>query len=548
MTQQHPIVRHGKFLLPSVICLFLFLAMFVILGYMRRNLQIFHQIYHDLAEYHQAGLLLRQGSDILTDAVRKYSITGDLSDRERYFKEVNVDRHRERAFAILDTLPGGDAVNKNLAIAMKNSKELQDLEYHAMRLLATPEDLDISKSPEPIINYVLNDFELRATAEECRDKAQQLLFSSQYEHHKTQIYYFIDSSFEDATSILDNHFSKAVAQQKCLYLLLALDMLALLAAILVLLYLRHVHRTRADVLLRNLLDNIPLLFRVKNARTETYLDANDAFLQFAGKQQLDEILGKTDDDIFDEHTAKNLIDNDIKTLLSRAPVTLQDTLTDAAGIQHRYRITQFVVEDGGNGPCVIGMADDVTEGEEAAANAHALAKLLFCLQDDASVVVPSQLLQIIRERADADYALLVRYDQEGRCYIETDCGINRNHAPLPQPVSCLTSDIPQILREIQCQQCYSFSEEDLATLHAACVKHGNGHTALPECATMVAFPIFVHHELWGNLTLCYSMRHKLSKFEREFGTECCEVLAVCIERRVNYRALQDALANAAAPK
>lgn len=539
--QQHHIARYGKFFLLTGICLFLFAVMFYIRARMERNLQIFHQINLDLANYQKAGQLLRQGSDILTDAAREYTITMNRSNRDEYFQEANTDKHREQGLEILDRLPGGEEVKKNLEIAMEYSMELMDLEYHAMRLIAKEEELASPDCPEPIATYDLPLKESQASEAERQSKAQALLFGKEYKNDKTRINFFIDRSFTQATDALAKRFTDTVESQKRLYILLGFDMLVLLLVILILLYFLHAQRTRANVLLRKLLDNMPALFYVKNARTETYIDANAAFLQFAGKRTMEEILGQTDQAIFDQHTAKNLTDNDAKTLISRGPITLQDTLTDVAGRQHRFRITQFVVDDSSGIRCVIGMATDITASEEVSANAEAIAKLLYCLQDDVTEVAPSQLLEIIRTRTDSDYALLVRYDQEGRCIIEKGCSIDRQHAPLNQPVSCLTSDIPQILREIQRQRCYSFSEEDLSVLRAACVKYGQGKTALPKCATMIAFPIFVHHELWGNLTLAFSVPHDTNKYEREFVQECCEVLALSVERQINYQRLQAAL-------
>ena len=552
-TQLPLFVRHGKLLLLCAAAIVLFVAMFVIRGRMERNLRTFHQLYQDLTHYQQAGQMLRQGSDLLTDAVRRHAVS-DARDaraaRDAYFHEANVEKHRDRALAMLDTLPGGAEVKQNLATAMDYSLELMDIEYHAMRLVATPEELASPDCPEPVGEYLLPEHEENLPREQQLKRAQELLFGGTYEHYKTQIYHFIDQSFAQATRNLEDRYAKTVAYQKKLYLLLGLDMLALLAVVVAVILHLYAQRARATSLLRKLLDNMPLLFFVKNARTECYLDANAAFLNFAGKTQLEDLIGKDDYAIFDKHTAKNLTDNDAKTLLSRAPVTLIDTLTDAAGQQRRYRLTQFVIEDGDSAPCVFGMGADITASEEVSANAGAIGKLLLCLQDDAADVTPSHFLQIIRERTDADYAMVVRYDQQGLCLIEEDASVDRRNASLSRPVSCPVSAIPKILDGIQSQPCFIFSPNDLKTLHDACAKHGGGKTALPECTTMLSFPIFVYHELWGNLSLAYKVPHQMNSHEREFCRECCEILAVVIERRINYRKLQAAAQQTApnAPK
>lgn len=552
-TQRPLFVRHGKLLLLCAAAIVLFLAMFVIRGRMERNLRTFHQLYQDLTHYQQAGQMLRQGSDLLTDAVRRHAVSDALdarAARDAYFHEANVEKHRDRALAMLDTLPGGAEVKQNLATAMDYSLELMDIEYHAMRLVATPEELASPDCPEPVGEYLLPEHEENLPREQQLKRAQELLFGGTYEHFKTQIYHFIDQSFAQATRNLEDRYAKTVAYQKKLYLLLGLDMLALLAVVVAVILHLYAQRARATSLLRKLLDNMPLLFFVKNARTGCYLDANAAFLQFAGKPQLDDLLGKDDYAIFDKHTAKNLTDNDAKTLLSRKPVTLIDTLTDTAGTQRRYRLTQFVIDGAAGAPCVFGMGADITASEEVSANAAALAKLLMCLQDDEVDVHPAQLLQIVRERTDADFALLVRYDQQGLCLIEEGSGIDRRNAAISRAVSCPTAAIPQILDAIQRQKCFAFSPDDLAALRTACLAHGGDRNALPECTSMFAVPIFVHHELWGNLSIAYKVPHRMSTHEREFCRECCEILAVVIERRINYRKLQAAAQQTApnAPK
>ena len=163
--QHHFLVQHSRLILPLVIASTLFIAMFVIRGMMLRNLRKFHQIHHYLAQYQEAGHLLQKGSDILTNAVRKYTVTTNLADRDDYFKEANEDKHREQAFKILDTLPYGSELEDDLKEAMNLSLELMNIEYHAMRLVATQEVLDKPDCPAQIRDYPLDEFDLNSPPE-----------------------------------------------------------------------------------------------------------------------------------------------------------------------------------------------------------------------------------------------------------------------------------------------------------------------------------------------------------------------------------------------
>ena len=53
-----------------------------------------------LLKCNQAGDLLQAGSDILTNAVRNYVVSGNKAYRDEYFKEAYVDKHREAGITL----------------------------------------------------------------------------------------------------------------------------------------------------------------------------------------------------------------------------------------------------------------------------------------------------------------------------------------------------------------------------------------------------------------------------------------------------------------
>jgi PAS domain-containing protein len=544
--QQHFLVQHSRLILPFVIAGVLFIAVFVIRGMMLRNLRNFHQIHYYLAQYQEAGQLLQKGSDILTNAVRKYTVTLDHKDRDDYFKEANQDKHREQAFKILATLPGGPDLEAGLKEAMNLSQELMMVEYHAMRLIAPQEDLNKPDCPMPIRDYPLDEFDLNSPYEKRIEYARELVFGRDYENYKDQINRLIDNNFTQVSHTLAEHLTKVSARQWRLYACLDIAMIAMMVTVIIIVRLLQHQRERSNTLMRNILDNMPVLLYIKNGRSGHYIDANAAFLKFADKQNLEEIIDQDDYAIFDKHTAKNFIDNDTKALLSRGPITFQDTVTAPNGTQRRFRVTQFYIDHLGV-PCVFALATDLTASEEANSNASALAEILLCLRKDTDIAAPIHILKIIRERTDADYALITRYDpQNDCCLIEKGASIDRYNTPLAKPIPCSYNDLKDIVKQIQQAHGYVFSPENLETLRIACLKQGGDNTTIPKCATMIAFPIFVHHELWGNLSLAYKVPHQLSNAEKEFGYRCSEILEFSLERLLHYRKLQDALDQALA--
>ena len=64
----------------------------------------------------------------------------------------------------------------------------------------------------------------------------------------------------------------------------------------------------------SLLTNMPVMSYSKDAETGVYLACNQAFAEYAGKSSPQEVVGLTDDDIFDPATAGHFVEDDKKAL------------------------------------------------------------------------------------------------------------------------------------------------------------------------------------------------------------------------------------------
>ena len=132
---------------------------------------------------------MESASDYLTDCVRSFVVTGDMEYLNEFFEEVNVTKKRDQAVQDLEDLLGGentsalDSLNKALDL----SNELLKTEYKAMRLVLQSQGSDLSKVPEEISEVVLSQEELSMSEAELKEKAQSLVFDSEYMLYKDRI-------------------------------------------------------------------------------------------------------------------------------------------------------------------------------------------------------------------------------------------------------------------------------------------------------------------------------------------------------------------------
>ena len=525
-------------------CILLFAGIFYIRLRLDENLHDFQDAYHTLAEYNEAGQLLRSGSDILTNAVRKYAVTKKTIHRDAYFQEAKTDQHRELSLQKISHLPDSADIKRKFHAAMDSSLALMNKEYHAMRLLATSQDLDSPECPPEVKGFSLPEAELRMAYDARVELARGLLFGDEYEEDKNNIYRPIEQAFDKATLNLEERCKLLSTQYSVLHLIQGIGMFAFAVAFAALMICLRLRQGRANALLRNVLNNLPLLFAIKDARTGEYRDCNASFLAFAGKSSLDDFRGRTDDELFPPDTFQALDSIDAKTVASTTPVTSRCTITSADGKPHRFQITQFQIADQDGSPCIFGMASDVTENEELNANAGAIAKALLVLQAESAVNSPRQVLDIIRERLDADFGHLIRHDHEQDTYvIDSEHSIDRFGNSLPHTFSCPAAPIRQLLDQPAPGGHFILEGEPLALFRKTLFDDA---PALHPTTTLAAIPVQVAGQAWGILLVGFNTPHRLNKYEQDFLGRCSEIFGATLERHLNSQRLHSALDQAVA--
>ena len=123
--------------------------LFVLLSiYGTRNFQMLEDSTDQYLTCERAALKLQRGSDILTEQVRLYVMTGQKKYLDGYFEEANVTKHRETAITDLKESFDNAPILLNLEAALKDSRELMEQEYYAMRLAAAGFGVSQKSLPE----------------------------------------------------------------------------------------------------------------------------------------------------------------------------------------------------------------------------------------------------------------------------------------------------------------------------------------------------------------------------------------------------------------
>ena len=247
-----------------------------------------------LLDCNQAGDLLRSGSDILTNSVRSYIVTGDTAWRDAYFKESHEDKHREAGLAKVAALLNGEELQKVLAGGMTHSLALMQVEFHAMRLVTTEQELANRDCPPEILNYTLSEEELAASPEKRREMALGLVFDQNYFAYKESIYESTDKNLENAREFFSSYRKEILKKNRRLYFYQVITFVGFIPLLFCFVTIILRLRGRTSAFIRKILDNIPALFFVKDARSERYIGCNMAFVRYACRNTIAEVIGKTD--------------------------------------------------------------------------------------------------------------------------------------------------------------------------------------------------------------------------------------------------------------
>lgn len=128
---------------------------------------------------------MAHASDDLTKEARMFAGTLDPAHMRAYFEEANVTRRRDRAMEEIKVV--GGFMEEELNKAFTYSRQLEEREIYAMRLLCDGAGMAQADRPVEIQRCVLNAADERLSAAEKRTRGVQMLFDKAYEDMKDAI-------------------------------------------------------------------------------------------------------------------------------------------------------------------------------------------------------------------------------------------------------------------------------------------------------------------------------------------------------------------------
>ena len=526
---------------------------FLLLGYiiyntfeLRKNTRVMAHARQEYRDYTRIRSRMRDGSDILSEAVRRYVATGDVKYRDEYFREAFDTKNREWGLSLLDQMSDNgsatEQIKKDFRNAMKCSNELMELEYAAMRLV-TPEDEANSPSyPRELKQAKVAPEDLAKSMHEREHIALNLMFGDEYVQNKTNIYELLDRSLSGAARLADNRRAEATRRQNFLWINQMVSMVLFVVCFLVMQIWAGRLFARKSEFMQQLLDSIPLLVFLKDRKTKCYLETNQALKDHLRHYGLDDPTGKTDYELLPADVAQKLDLDEEEALRKDGPSVYCEQMAgpDGNGPTRYFRTTRVGIRNAEGRNCLLSMALDMTEERERQLCAEATEEVLSSFQQDPVHFSFSKMLEVIRRRMDADYCYLARYEEEnGVIYVDADSFVIRGGDVLPRRISSNSRLIGDLIDRVRLLGNGYFDEEESVRIRQF-FKIQQVAPDTPHAACHVALRLNVQGEFLGILSVAFVSKRSMTDIEKTFLQWNAHLMECAIERKNLYLALAKA--------
>lgn len=119
-----------------------------------------------------------------------------------------------------------------------------------------------------------------------------------------------------------------------------------------------------EAFMQTVFDTVPHMLFVKKADDLSFVHLNNAGEQLLGKKQND-VIGKTDFDLFSKEEARFFVETDRKTLLSKQPQKINEESLTTDGKTRFLRTNKAVIKNPiGDADFLLGVSEDITELRE----------------------------------------------------------------------------------------------------------------------------------------------------------------------------------------
>ena len=512
---------------------------------LKNNMNAIDKARLEFQAYSRARSRLRDASDNLTENVRRYVTTGETKFRDEYFREAFESKNREWGLSLLNQMEDEaepvEQIKRSIKDAMGYSVDLMNLEYSAMRLVATEAELADPSYPQELRNAKVSEEDLAKTYAERKRVAIKMLFNDKYAESKQAIYSRLDDSLTGATKLADARRIQAASKQRNLWINQIISVTLFVLIFLVLLAWSERIFSRRTAFFQHMLDTIPIMVFLKDSKTGRYVDYNRAFAESLRLFGLEEMKGKTDREILCSSTADEVLIQD-KDALSRMdePATHYVSIP-VLGQFHHLRTTKLGINDSNGNPCILGMALDMTEDHELRLNSEAMEEALMNLQQDPlGPAGPIKLLEVIRNRLNADYCYIARYEAENSLIsIEPEAFVIRGGRHLAKRISANARSVADLIDRVHMLGLCNFEKDDCTRIRKV-FKVDQVAPDTPRAVSHMVLRLTVRGEFWGILSVANTSARVLNDIEKRFLQKIVHVLETSIERTIVYEALAKA--------
>ena len=509
-----------------------------------KNVHAMAHARQEYQNYNRARERLRDGSDNLTESVRRFVATGDVRYRDEYFIEVHGSKNREWGINLLKQLPDEgeitDRIKQSIHEAMMLSNNLMELEYSAMRLASTDEEIADPSYPDELKKAQVSPEDLKNDLHERKHLAMHLLFGDQYANAKKAIYTALDDSLMGAARLSDIRREHVTKRQRNLWVNQFVSIALFVLLFLVFLFWAEHIFNRRMTFLQRILDNIPLMVFLKDCKTKRYVNYNRAFSDYLHQSGTEDMKGKKDEELLDPSIAQELALHDEKALQKNEPTVFYENIPSPTGQNRHFRTAKLGIKNLNGKPCLLGMAMDMTEERENLLNNEATEEALISLQQEPLLATPVKILEIIRRRLDADYCYLARINEEdGSISIEPEAFVIRDGRSLPKRITTNNHLVADLVDRVRMLGSSIFNEEESVRIRKL-FKIDQMAPDTPHAIMHFALRITVQGGFWGILSVTYASKRNLNNLEQEFLQKIAHIFETAIERTLVYKALAQA--------
>jgi PAS domain S-box-containing protein len=321
--------------------------------------------------------------------------------------------------------------------------------------------------------------------------------------------------------------------------------------------------SEGQTLLKTIVDNSPAVVYAKTLKGE-YMLVNRCFEELMGLRAQD-MLGKTNFDLFDENVANAFQVVDERAASSDVPIIEEEVVPQEDGIRH-FLSVKALLRDASEKPyAIFGISTDITDRKRAEAERqlallreqrareeaeaavtvariqlnqlHLLAKITRAIGEHQKLeCIFDVVVRSLEEELPSDFACVCTHDAEGDDFVVRQVSAKRPSIVDELEVSEGTRiDIAESVLD-RCVSGEVFYDPDISIQEAACFQ------SLHACglSSIVFSPLMFEKRLLGIVVVGRAAANGFSRGETEFFEQLCEHIALAVQHTELFANLQRA--------